>query len=53
MGLKEKQLSFQRKWTPIFTGRLTGGSTSLVHVIGVKGTVFNVLLVIFSSVWLG
>jgi hypothetical protein len=37
----------------IFTGRLTGGSTSLVHVIEVKGTVFNLLLIVFSNIWVG
>ena len=37
----------------ISTGRLIGGSTSLIHVIGVKGTIFNVLLLVVSSVWVG
>ena len=34
----------------IFTERLTGGSTSLVHVTGVKGTVFHVLLLAISNI---
>ena len=33
----------------IFTGMSTGGSTSLVHVIKVEGTIFNVLLFAISS----
>jgi hypothetical protein len=37
----------------IFIGRLTRGSTSLEHVIGVEGTVFNVVLLVVSSVWVG
>ena len=37
----------------IFIGMSTGGSTSLVHVIGVEGTVFNVLLFAVSSAWVG
>ena len=38
---------------PIFTGMSTGGSTSLVHVIRVEGTIFNVLLLVNSSIWVG
>ena len=38
---------------PIFTGMSTGGSTSLVHVIRVEGTIFNVLLFAVSSAWVG
>jgi len=37
----------------IFTGMSTGGSTSLVHVIRVEGTVFIVLLFTISSAWVG
>ena len=37
----------------ISTGRLTGGSTILVHVVGVEGTIFNILLLVISSVWVG
>ena len=38
---------------PIFTGMSTGGSTSLVHIIGIEGTVFNVLIFAVSSAWVG
>jgi hypothetical protein len=37
----------------IFTGRSTGGSTSLEHVIGVEGTIFNVLLLVVTSIRVG
>jgi len=47
VGLKEK-LKLLVERDAISTGRLTGGSTSLVHVIGVKGIVFNVLLIVFQ-----
>ena len=37
----------------IFIGMSIEGSASLIHVIGVEGTVFNVLLFAVSSAWVG
>ena len=51
-GSKRKSINLPAEMDVIFTGRLTGGSTSLEHVIGVEGTVFDVLLII-SNVWVG
>ena len=50
MGLKENSHKLLVQMDTIFIERLTGGITSLVHVIRVEGTVFHVLILTIPSI---
>jgi hypothetical protein len=56
MSLKENYNNFIQNSSgkgSIFTGRLTGCSTNLVHIVRVEGVILSVFIHFITSIWVG